>query len=236
MSWYRTYEIDILRVGQLFIQQNIDSVYPSAGNILYTDGSGGTYWSTLQGGGGGGQITTPTVLYLNQGTTVSPYKGLQLTPIVGAGLTVTTVLDLSSNDTLVSQFQSDFQTPLTIPTGIWNLKLYASSTDVTASVYYSLYVRLTGTDTYICSSGSVPIGQTLTEYEIDLFVPATPLPSGSTVVLKLFANNSNPGAQVSLNTYYQGQTYSIVYTTFGTVFPADVLMSTVDGLGTAGYI
>jgi len=236
MSWYRTFEIDILRVGQLFIQQNIDSVYPSAGNILYTDGSGGTYWSSLQSGGGGGQITRPTVLYLNQGTTVSPYKGLQLTPIVGAGLTVTTVLDLSSNDTLISQFQSDFQTPLTIPTGIWNLKLYASSTDVTASVYYSLYVRLTGTDTYICSSGPVPIGQALAQYEIDLLVPATPLPLGSTVVLKLFANNSNPGAQVTLNTYYQGQTYSIIYTTFGTVFPADVLMSTVDGLGTAGYI
>ena len=237
MSWYRTYEIDILRVGQLFIQQNIDSVYPSAGNILYTDGSGGTYWSTLQGGGGGsGQITTPTVLYLNQGATVAPYKGLQLTPIVGAGLTLTTVLDLSSNDTPVTEFQSDFQTPLTIPTGIWSLKLYASSTDVTASVYYSLYVRLTGTDTFVCSSGPVPIGQALAQYEIDLLVPATPLPEGSTVVLKLFANNSNPGAQVTLNTYYQGLTYSIVYTTFGTVLPADVLMSTVDGLGTAGYI
>ena len=237
MSWYRTYEIDILRVGQLFIQQNIDSVYPSAGNILYTDGSGGTYWSTLQGGGGGGgQITTPTVLYLNQGTTVAPYKGLQLTPIIGAGLTVSTLLDISSNDTPVTEFQSDFQTPLTIPTGIWNLKLYASCTDVTASIYYSLYVRLTGTDTFVCSSAPVPIGQALAEYEIDLLVPATPLPSGSTVVLKLFANNSNPGAQVTLNTYYQGLTYSIVYTTFGTVFPADVLMSTVDGLGTAGYI
>jgi hypothetical protein len=236
MSWYRTYEIDILRVGQLFIQQNIDSVYPSAGNILYTDGSGGTYWSSLQSGGGSGQITRPTVLYLNQGTTVSPYKGLQLTPIVGAGLTLSTVLDISSSDTPVAEFQSDFQTPLTIPTGIWNLKLYASSTDLTATVYYSLYVRLTGTDTFVCSSGPVPIGQTLAQYEIDLLVPATPLPLGSTVVLKLFANNSNPGAQVTLSTYYQGQTYSIVYTTFGTVFPADVLMSTVDGLGTAGYI
>ena len=236
MSWYRTYEIDILRVGKLFIQQNIDSVYPSAGNILYTDGSGGTYWSSLQSGGGGGQITTPTLLYLNQGATVSPYKGLQLTPILGAGLTLTTVLGISSTDTPVAEFQSDFQTPLTIPTGIWSLKLYASSTDVTASVYYSLYVRLTGTDTFVCSSAPVPIGQTLAQYEIDLLVPATPLPLGSTVVLKLFANNSNPGAQVTLSTYYQGQTYSIVYTTFGTVFPADVLMSTVDGLGTAGYI
>ena len=239
MSWYRTYEIDILRVGQLFIQQNIDSVYPSAGNILYTDGSGGTYWSTLQGGGGGGgQITTPTVLYLNQGATVAPYKGLQLTPIAGVGRTVLTVLDLSSNDTPISQFQSDFQTPLTIPTGIWNLKLYASCDDLSGntSVYYSLYTRLTGVDTYICSSGPVPIGRNLAEYEIDLFVPATPLSDGSTVVLKLFANNSNPSSQVTLTTYYQGQTYSIVYTTFGTVLPADVLMSTVDGLGTAGYI
>ena len=54
MSFYRVYEIDNLYVGQLNIQQSITSTYPSAGTVLYTDGSGGTFWSTAGAGGGGG--------------------------------------------------------------------------------------------------------------------------------------------------------------------------------------
>ena len=59
MSWYRDYEIDILRVGQLYLQQDICSKYPPAGDILYTDGVGGTYWAP--GGGGGGFSTTTLI-------------------------------------------------------------------------------------------------------------------------------------------------------------------------------
>jgi len=54
MSFYRVYEIDNLYVGQLNIQQSITSTYPSAGTVLYTDGAGGTFWSTAGAGGGGG--------------------------------------------------------------------------------------------------------------------------------------------------------------------------------------
>jgi len=54
MSFYRVYEIDNLYVGELNIQQSITSTYPSAGTVLYTDGVGGTFWSTAGAGGGGG--------------------------------------------------------------------------------------------------------------------------------------------------------------------------------------
>jgi len=54
MSFYRVYEIDNLYVGELNIQQSITSTYPSAGTILYTNGTGGTFWSTGGSGSGSG--------------------------------------------------------------------------------------------------------------------------------------------------------------------------------------
>jgi hypothetical protein len=53
MSFYRVYEIDNLYVGELNIQQSITSTYPSAGTVLYTNGTGGTFWSTAGGGASG---------------------------------------------------------------------------------------------------------------------------------------------------------------------------------------
>ena len=54
MSFYRVFEIDNLYVGELNVQQSITSTYPSAGTVLYTDGVGGTFWSTAGAGGSGG--------------------------------------------------------------------------------------------------------------------------------------------------------------------------------------
>lgn len=55
MSWYRVYEIYVLRVGQLFLQQNIDSIYPSAGmgtgsnnNPYYASSPDGINWTPRQ--------------------------------------------------------------------------------------------------------------------------------------------------------------------------------------------
>ncbi len=62
MSWYRVQEIDILRVGQLYFQGNIGSIYPSAGTVLYADGVGGTFFSTAGGGGGGSGNVTDAIL------------------------------------------------------------------------------------------------------------------------------------------------------------------------------
>ena len=75
MSWYRVQEIDVLRVGQLYIQGGIGSTYPSAGTVLYSDGIGGTFFSTAGGGGGGGTVTdtvlTSTIVGLGTASYVS---------------------------------------------------------------------------------------------------------------------------------------------------------------------
>lgn len=51
-------------MGQLYLQQGITSIYPSSGTVLYTDGLGGTFWSTAGGGGGGGGSGDVTSLQL----------------------------------------------------------------------------------------------------------------------------------------------------------------------------
>jgi hypothetical protein len=61
MSWFRVYEIDILRVGQLYLQQGIDSLYPAPGTVLTSDGSGGTFWTPV---GGSQAALTSTILGL----------------------------------------------------------------------------------------------------------------------------------------------------------------------------
>jgi hypothetical protein len=60
MSFYRVYEIDNLYVGELNIQQSITSTYPSAGTVLYTNGSGGTFWSSATAAIGSNYFTLST--------------------------------------------------------------------------------------------------------------------------------------------------------------------------------
>jgi hypothetical protein len=91
MSWYRVQEIDILRVGQLYLQADINSTYPSAGTVLYTDGVGGTFFSTAGAGGGGGGGGTVTDAILN-----STIQGLGLLSYVSSTQLQSTVQGLGN--------------------------------------------------------------------------------------------------------------------------------------------
>jgi hypothetical protein len=111
MSWYRSFEIDILRVGELHIQQNIDSIYPLAGTVLYTDGSGNTFWST-GGAGGGGTLTqqnlnstvdglgnfyaSTTSVGINAGDLFSTVRGLGTIGYISTAQLVSTVIGIGS--------------------------------------------------------------------------------------------------------------------------------------------
>jgi hypothetical protein len=91
MSWYRVQEIDILRVGQLYLQADINSTYPSAGTVLYTDGVGGTFFSTAGAGGGGGGGGTVTDAILT-----STIQGLGLLSYVSSTQLQSTVQGLGN--------------------------------------------------------------------------------------------------------------------------------------------
>ena len=182
--------------------------------------------------------TTGTIVYLNYSVTVSPYKGLEYVTTTTSATDLSTPLSGNTNDVPVSQFQTDFSLPTFIPAGIWDLNLFAYTSDLNHTyVYASLYIRNSGgSETLVTTSIPEPILTGIQEqYVLSLAVPYTSIPANTTLVLKLFANNAHANAE-TLHTLYEGATYSHMHTTFGTIIPADVFASTVTGLGTAGYI
>ena len=182
--------------------------------------------------------TTGTVLYLNYSVTASPYTALEYVTTTAAVTNLSTTVPGNTSNVPVAQFQTDFSLPSFVPAGIWDLNLFAYANDITyVFVYASLYSRNGGgTETLIATSVTEPITTTVQDqYVISLIVPYTPILANTTLVLKLFANNTRNQTD-TLNTLYEGASYTHIHTTFGIIIPADVFASTVTGLGTAGYI
>ena len=182
--------------------------------------------------------TTGTVLYLNYSVTASPYKALEYVTTTAATTNLPISVPGNTSNVPVAQFQTDFSLPSFIPAGIWDLNLFAYASDIAhVFVYASLYSRNGGgAETLIVRSVNEPIITTVQDqYVITLTVPYTPILANTTLVLKLFANNTRNQTD-TLNTLYEGASYTHMHTTFGTIIPADVFASTVTGLGTAGYI
>jgi hypothetical protein len=182
--------------------------------------------------------TTGTVLYLNYSVTATPYKALEYVTTTAAATNLSTTVPGNTSNVPVAQFQTDFSLPSFIPAGIWDLNLFAYASDIThVFLYASLYSRNGGgTETLIVRSVNEPIITTVQDqYVITLTVPYTPILANTSLVLKVFANNTRNQTD-TLNTLYEGATYTHMHTTFGTIIPADVFASTVAGLGTAGYI
>ena len=182
--------------------------------------------------------TTGTVLYLNYSVTATPYKALEYVTTTASATNLLTNLAGNTSNIAVAEFQTDFSLPSFIPAGIWDLNLFAYTSDpLKVYVYASLYTRNGGgTETLVVRSVDEPILTLIQDqYVVSLTVPYTPIPANTTLVLKLFANNAHANSE-TLNTLYEGQSYTHMHTTFGTIIPADVFASTVAGLGTAGYI
>ena len=211
------------------------SRYISASQLISTTYGLQEYVSSLIGIPSGN--TTGTVLYLNYSVSVSPYKGLQTNPTINGGTDLPTPLTKNTTNTEVSQFQSDFTLPPFIPQGIWDLNIFATTTDVDhVFIYAVLYTRIGTTEAPLSTSALVQITDiNMAQYTISFNVPYKILLAGTTLVIKVFANNIHANDEI-LHTFYQGATYSHMHTTFGSLIPADLLTSTVSGLGNAGYI
>ena len=189
---------------------------------------------------GGIPNTTGTVLYLNYSTIVTEsYRELALSNSINQAFILSTTV---SQNTSVSQFitfMTDFDLPPFIPGGIWDLNLFAASSNQVTSLYGELYLK-SNAETLIATScnAAILITNTITDigqYIFSFNVPYTLISTGSAVLLKLSASNPS-NTNDMIYTYYEGNTYSHVHTTFGTILPAYSLTSTVAGLGTAGYI
>ena len=181
--------------------------------------------------------TTGTVLYLNYSISSPPYSLLALAinsaPVTDLPIT----LPATTSNTPISQFQTGTQLPSFVSAGFWDINLFAYCSNLTdVAVYASLYTRIGGVETLIVTSDPVPINDAFTaQYAITLNVPYTNLPAGTSVVIKIFGNNTS-GTSAVLHTLYEGNSYSHMHTSFGTILPLTLVTSTVDGLGTAGYV
>ena len=211
MSWYRVYEIDVLRVGQLYLQQNIDSIYPSAGTVLYTDGSGGTFWST--GGSGGGGVDPGPSSGLTQLQLISTVDGLGqiYTSTSAAGVTGDQLYSTVRNLGTAGYISSAQLTSTVRNLGTAG---YVSSTQLRSTV------AGLGTAGYISSSQLTSTVRGLSgsaggEGVSSLFGVVS---SGLSTVALFTSNTSNFYAPILSNNYSTN------------------LQSTVIGLGTAGYI
>ena len=61
MSYYRLLQVDIIQTSQLYLGGGVNTPLPSSGNVLYSDGNGGTFWSTSSGGTVSNATLTSTV-------------------------------------------------------------------------------------------------------------------------------------------------------------------------------
>ena len=136
MSFYRVYEIDNLYVGELNIQQSITSTYPSAGTVLYTNGTGGTFWSTAGGGASGsnyfslstGTISVSSIAFIDAATTCTMLMMVSSRVLYLDGSTIQGGGD-------VYNFYSSIQSVSTL--GITNI--YGASSNVTTSGTTNFY-------------------------------------------------------------------------------------------------
>jgi hypothetical protein len=211
--------------------------YISSAQLLSTTSGFQTYLSSQIGLAGNNYYGA--VLYLNHSLTTAPYKTLDTTT-TGASATTLTNTVAAGTSQAISQFQTDDTMTPFIPNGIWNLALFADSTNPNTYLYMSLFARSGGVETLIATTTTTPTDlygpvAAITEYPISLAVPYTQTPPGTTVVLKIFASNAD-STSATVRTYYEGNTYSFLRTTFGTIIPADSLTSTVAGLGNASYL
>lgn len=208
--------------------------------ILYGDGSGLSNISgTSRNGGGGTTVYYATYFYLNQSVTASPYKAMELTGTTQPGTTLSNILSPASAVN-VAQFQTNFPIPSSIPAGFWAFNLYLGANTITNSVYVSLYSRVNSFETLIASSSSSPtplqISFIPTFYPIVMNIPQTDLGSTTSLVVKIFASNSDPLWTSLIYTFFEGSTYSHVRTSFGFISQEEAIPSTVTGLGSIGYI
>jgi len=58
MSYYKLFQVDIIQASQLYLGGGVNAGLPAPGLTLLSDGAGGTFWSSVSGGGTTNAITS----------------------------------------------------------------------------------------------------------------------------------------------------------------------------------
>lgn len=179
-----------------------------------------------------------TTLYMNYSVDVSPYKALGNDFVFISSQRLVTTIPANTSNVFLTAFQTNFSLPSFIPKGFWDFIVWSEASATNVAMYPEVYLRSTTSVEYLVATGvTQPISAPpiLTEWQQTLAISTVNITGGNTIVVKLFANNTDNQSH-TLSNYFQDSTYSHVHTTFGTIFPDSVLQSTVAGLGQAGYV
>ena len=177
------------------------------------------------------------VLYLNYSVSIGPYQQLANTTTTAPTSSVPVNINSLSSNVLTS-FRTDFVLPPFIPSGLWDMSIWAqASRNDHLYLWFDVYTLTGVTETLVASgvNNDVLLTTTLTDKNVTLTLPYTDLNGVDAIVVKVVGSNTDNQTR-SITTNYEGSNYSHIHTTFGTLLPASLLTSTVTGLGTAGYV
>jgi hypothetical protein len=177
-------------------------------------------------------------LYLNASAPIGPFGSLENFTTTAAQQSSTFTLTASTSNQFLLAFKSDFAVPPFIPNGIWDLNLFNETTDPSSNVQLWInVVTSNGGSNIIGTTSSVVYraSNTIQQAKISFEIPFTNVTTGTSLYLYIYANNA-AGVSRNATLYFEGERYSHMHTTFGTLVPENVIPSTVEGLGTAGYI
>ena len=185
--------------------------------------------------------TQGAILYFNKsvGLNANGHNKMQTVPTSVTQQTQVSTFSARTSNVMVCQFETDFTLPAFIPSGFWDFNIWVTATNI-ANVYYypNVYLK-NGAETLIVSGSNSPT-QILTDtlplqYTTTLEVPYSTLIGFSSIMVKIMATNADNQAQ-TVTMFYEDGSYSHVHTTFGTIYPNTQIASTIEGLGTYGYI
>jgi hypothetical protein len=144
MSYYRLFQVDIIQTSQLYLGGGVNQPLPSSGLILYSDGSGGTFWSTSSGG----TVSNATLISTVNGLGTAGYISSQqlLSTVQGLGNLYISTGTPGYGDVTTSQL---------ISTTIGLGNIYLSTTDIGQVISSQLLSTTAGLGNYYISSGGI---------------------------------------------------------------------------------
>jgi hypothetical protein len=178
------------------------------------------------------------ILYMNYSISVGSYRALENTSLANTSGIFSVTVGMLAIDQFIIGFETDFTLPIFITEGYWKVTLFSMASLQTISLYANIYLKSSlGVETLLSSGSLSPTDVPTIPTPIDLriYVPYTTIPKGSTIIVKIFANNSL-NQNILLTTYYENGHYSHVHTTITYTAPDLFITSSLIGLGTMGYL
>jgi hypothetical protein len=178
------------------------------------------------------------ILYMNYNISVGSYRALENTSLANTSGIFSVTVGMLAMDQFIIGFETDFTLPIFITEGYWKVTLFSMASLQAISLYANIYLKSSvGVETLLSSGSLSPTDVPTIPTPIDLriYVPYTTIPTGSTIVIKIFANNSL-NQNILLTTYYENGHYSHVHTTITYTPPDLFITSSLIGLGTMGYL